>query len=122
MPQKPLLKKGPSFVPTPSDVNWLRLQKDFEKFITQLRYRLKLNQQSSTFRSELQQWHSSNDAQALEPNTNTQDQFQPPAPPKRVDYNTPMYCSKKTYNKSLEMFIKKVEKELFDPENGKNVR
>ena len=62
MPQKPLLKKGPSFVPTPSDVNLVRLQKDFKKFITQLRYQLKLNQQSSTFRSELQQWDSSNDA------------------------------------------------------------
>ena len=62
MQQKPLLKKGPSFVPTPSDVNWLRLQKDFEKFVTQLRYQLKLNQQSSTFRKELQQCHSSNNA------------------------------------------------------------
>ena len=49
MPQKPLLKKGPSFVPTPSEVNWLRLQKDFEKFVTQLRYQLKLNQQSSKY-------------------------------------------------------------------------
>ena len=33
-----------------------------------------------------------------------------------------MYCSKKTYNKSLEMFIKKVEKELFESDNVKNVR
>ena len=33
-----------------------------------------------------------------------------------------MYRSKETYNKSLEMFIEKVEKELFDPENVKNVR
>ena len=33
-----------------------------------------------------------------------------------------MYCSKKTYNNSLEMFIKKVEKELIEPDNVKNVR
>ena len=53
-PQKWLLKKGPSFVPTPSDINWLTLRKDFDKFVNQLRYQLKhTNQQSSTLRSEL---------------------------------------------------------------------
>ena len=51
-----------------------------------------------------------------------QDQFQPPPPSKRVDYNTSMFCSKKTYNKSLEMFTKKVKKELFEPEKVKKVR
>ena len=29
---------------------------------------------------------------------------------------------KETYNKSLKMFVKKVEKELLDPENVKNIR
>ena len=33
-----------------------------------------------------------------------------------------MYCFKKTYNKSLEMFIERIEQELFDPENVENVR
>ena len=33
-----------------------------------------------------------------------------------------MYRSKETYNNRLEMFIKKVEEELFDPGNFKNVR
>ena len=33
-----------------------------------------------------------------------------------------MYRSKDTYNKSLEIFIKKFEKDLFDPGNAKNVR
>ena len=33
-----------------------------------------------------------------------------------------MYRFKKTYNKSLEMFIERIEQELFDPENVKNVR
>ena len=32
-----------------------------------------------------------------------------------------MYHSKETYNNRLEMFVKKVEKELFDPGNFKNV-
>ena len=67
------------------------------------------------FRSELQPHRSSNDAGGVELNTNSQEQFLPP-PPKRINNNTPMYRSKETYNKRLEMFIKKVEKELFDPE------
>ena len=72
-----------------------------------LRYQLKhTNQQSSTFRSELQPHCSSNDAEILEPNINTQERL-PPPPPKRLNNNTPMYHSKETYNKSLEMFIKK---------------
>ena len=33
-----------------------------------------------------------------------------------------MYRFKKTYNKSLEMFIERIEQELFDPENVENVR
>ena len=28
--QKPLLKKGPSFVPTPTDINWYEVRKDFK--------------------------------------------------------------------------------------------
>ena len=104
------------------------MQKDFNKFENQLRYQLKhTNQQSSTFRSELQPHLSSNDSQVPESNTNMKEQFLPPPPPlppppKRIDNNSPMYYSKETYNKGLEMFIKKVEKELFDPENVKNVK
>ena len=120
--QKSLLKKGPSFVPTSSNVNWLTLWKDFGKFDNQLKYQLKhTNQQSSTLRNELQPYHSSKDADVLEPNTNTHEQL-PPPPPKEVDNNTPMYRSKETYNRSLEIFIRKVKKELFDPENVKNAR
>ena len=120
-PQKLLLKKGPSFVPTPSDNNWLTLRKDFDKFVNQLRYQVKhTNQQSSTFRSELQPHHSSNDADVLEPKPNTQESL--PQPPKRVNNNTPIYHSKEIYNKSLEMFMENVEKELLDLENVKNVR
>ena len=40
-PQKPLLSKGPSFVPTPKDVNWYELRKNFTKFVNQLRFKLK---------------------------------------------------------------------------------
>ena len=35
--QKTLLKKGPSFVPTPTDINWYNVRKDFTKFINKTR-------------------------------------------------------------------------------------
>ena len=38
--RKSLLQKGPSFVPTPSDINWYEVRKDFDKFVSQLRYRV----------------------------------------------------------------------------------
>ena len=31
--------KGPSFVPTPSDVNWYEMRKDFDKFVNQLHFK-----------------------------------------------------------------------------------
>ena len=89
------------------------MRRDFDKFVNQLRYQLKhTNQQSSIIRSELQPHRLSNDARVLESNTNTQEQFlPPPPPPKRVNNITPMHRPQETYNKSLEMFIEKVEKE-----------
>ena len=32
-----LLKKSPSFIPTPKDVNWFNLRQDFDKFTNQSR-------------------------------------------------------------------------------------
>ena len=40
-PQKSLLSKGSSFVPTSKDVNWYELRKNFTKFVNQLRFKLK---------------------------------------------------------------------------------
>ena len=39
--QKSILAKGPTFVPTPTSVNWLDLHKDFDEFFIQLRYEFK---------------------------------------------------------------------------------
>ena len=38
--QKSLLRNGPSFVPTPSDINRYAVRRDFDKFVNQLRYRV----------------------------------------------------------------------------------
>ena len=45
-----------------------------------------------------------------------------PPPPVKTSKFAPLYRSKKTDNKDLEMFIKKIEKDLFNPENVKKVR
>ena len=42
--QKSLLRKGPSFAPTPSDINWYEVRGDFDRFDNQLRYRVTLPQ------------------------------------------------------------------------------
>ena len=33
-----LLRKGPSFVPNPTDINWQNLKRDFHNFVNQLRH------------------------------------------------------------------------------------
>ena len=45
-----------------------------------------------------------------------------PPPPAKTSKFAPLYRSKKTDSKDLEMFIKKIEKDLFNPENVKKVR
>ena len=36
--QKTLLKKGPSFIPTPTNINWYDDRKDFTKLINKIRH------------------------------------------------------------------------------------
>ena len=36
--QKTLLKKGPSFIPTPTNINWYDNRKDFTKLINKIRH------------------------------------------------------------------------------------
>ena len=36
--QKSVLAKGPSFIPTPNEVNWLNIIKELDSFFNQLRY------------------------------------------------------------------------------------
>ena len=36
--KKSLLRKGPSFVPNPTDINWQNLKRDFDNFINKLHH------------------------------------------------------------------------------------
>ena len=38
--EQSLLRKGPSFIPTPADINWYSLRRDFDSFVNKLRYRV----------------------------------------------------------------------------------
>ena len=36
--EKSLLRKCPSFIPNPTDINWFNLKRDFDNFVNKLRY------------------------------------------------------------------------------------
>ena len=117
--QKSVLAKGPTFVSTPTSVNWLDLRKDFDTFVNQLRYGFKEQ------RTQHQEQGSSanNDLQSLQHQISNKDENNNlPPPPVKTNKFEPLYRSKETDNKSLEMFIEKIEKDLFNPENVKKVR
>ena len=103
--QKILFMKGPSFVPTPSDVNWYEMRKDFDKFANQLRFKAKNTLEANSN-------NTTNDNINIGLNT-----------PKKPESETaPLYRTKETKYKSLETFIENMEKDLFDPGNVKITR
>ena len=108
-PQKSLLSKGPSFVPTPKDVNWYELRKNFTKFVNQLRFKLKQYQLNQDHQN---QQELSNPI----PSKNLPNKASLPPPHPRQDKRYgPLYNSKPANNRSLELFIDNTEKDLFNP-------
>ena len=111
---KSVLAKGPTFVSTLTSVNWLDLRKKFDKFVNQLRYEFKKQrtqhqEQGISANNELQSlWYQISNK---EENNNL------PPPPVKTNKFPPLYRSNETDNKSLEMFIEKIDKDLFNPEN-----
>ena len=51
--QKSLLKKSPSFVPTPTDINWYEVRKDFTKFTNKIRHLTDLDQKQEPVHPEV---------------------------------------------------------------------
>ena len=114
-PQKSVLTKGPSFIPTPNDVNWLNVRKDLDSFINQLRYFA-----NNTF-------HEGQEVEVAEiPPNQEQERADPkiPGDPPKTKKNKTgaMYKSKPTSNKNLELFIENLEKDLINPKNVKKFR
>ena len=43
-----LLRKGPSFIPTPTDINWCSLRRNFDIFVGKIRYRVSKPEETSS--------------------------------------------------------------------------
>ena len=110
--QKSLLKKGSSFVPTPTDINWYEVCKDFTKFISKIRDLADLDQQQEQVHPPVK---------SNEPTTN-ENNFPPGKPPAKANPYQRLYRSKPSTNNSVELFIKRIEKELFNPNNIRKIR
>ena len=102
-----LLAKGPSFIPSPADINWYELRKDFTTFANQLRYKAKQSQLTSIEPSESKS------------NNITNSFLSPPVRPARY---TPLYRAKETNIRSLVLFTENLEKDIFDTATVRNVR
>ena len=110
--QKSLLKKGPSFVPTPTDINWYEVRKDFTKFTNKIRHLADLDQQQEQVHPQVK---------SNEPTTN-ENNFPPGKPPAKANPYQQLYRSKPSTNNSVELFIKSIVKELFKPRNVRKIR
>ena len=110
--QKSLLKKGPSFVLTPTHINWYEVRKHFTKFTNKVRHIADLAQQQEQVHSQV----NSKEATINENN------FPPGEPPPKINPYQQLYRSKPSTNNSVELFIKSTEKGLFNPNNIKKAR
>ena len=93
---KSLLRKGPSYVPSPKDINLHKLKQDFDTFVNKLR-----KHHQSQF-------------------ITTEDKNEPPAPKtKEKLYN---FRARPVNNHSLENFIEMLETDIFRPDNYQRIR
>ena len=104
-PQKSVLANGPSFIPTPNDVSWLKVRKELDSFIKQL-----LNFASKAFgkgkKIELAKIAPDQEQETANPKI-------PGDPPKaKKNKIGAMYESKPTSNKNPELFRVDLEKHL----------
>ena len=104
--QKTLLKKGPSFILTSTDINWYDACKDFPKFLNKIRHFADVQKQ--------QQQLEVNPENFVSTSINI---FPPGKPPTGSSDSKQLYKSKQSNNSSLELFIDTSEKEIFNPKN-----
>ena len=110
--QKSLLRKGPSFVLTLTDINWYEVRKDITRFTNKIRHFAVLDQQ---------QEHVHPQVNSNEPTINDNN-FPPGKPSHKANPYQQLYRSKPSTNNSIELFIKSIEKELFNPNNIEKTR
>ena len=107
--QKSVLAKGRTFVPIPTSVNWFNLRKDFDKYVNKLRYGFK----KPCTQHQEQGVSANNELQSVRHQVSNKDENNNLPPPSvKTNKFAPLYRLNETDNKSLEMFIEKIEKDL----------
>ena len=96
----------------PTDINWYKVCKDFTKFTNKIRHLADLDQQQEQVQPQVK----SNEA------TTNENDFLPGKPPPKANPYQQLYRSKPSTNNSVELFIKSIEKELFNPNNIRKTR
>ena len=107
--EKSLRKKGPSFVPTPTDINWCNLWQDFDSFVNKFRYHALKTEKNLVEDNQTSTTLSVESFQLSNSSVNT----------RSPDIN---FKSEKTNVNCLETFIELVEKDLFQPCNYHKVK
>ena len=108
--EQSFLRKGPSFIPTTTDINWYNLRNDFDNFVNKLRYRVSKPAETSSINVT----YTTNISNSLV------HQLGNPsieAKPSNVNFR-----KKKRNISSLEAFIELFEKDLFKPSNYNKIK
>ena len=100
-----LFRKGPSFVPTPSDLNWYEVRRDFVKFVNRLRYRVTHSTDITSNQKVLSESPTAGNINVI------------PNPPRKKSTASRLYHSKETKCKSLELFMEAMKNDLFNHGN-----
>ena len=108
--EQSLLRKGSSFIPTPTDINWSNLRRNFDSFVNKLRYRVSKPAETSSINVN----HTSNISNSL-----VRQLGNPPIEAKSSNVN---FNKEKTNISSLEAFIELLEKDLFKPSNYSKIK
>ena len=116
--QKTLLKKGPSFIPTPTNINQYDVCKDFTKFNNKISHFTDVSDQPVQQQKQQQQLEV-NPENIVSTSINV---FPPGKPPPVSNDSKQLYKSKQSNNSSLELFIVIIEKEIFNPKNIRKTR
>lgn len=103
---KQLCAKGPSFVPTPQNFDWLQLQKDFDAFQSRIRARFIFREKDTNEKSNI-----------TEKDTSTHQNKSINRPPKKKT----KWSSPRTTSPELEMFLSNVERALFEDTSQRRV-
>ena len=110
--RKSLPKKGPSFAPTSTDINWYEVCKDFTKFTNKFRHLADLDRQQEQVQPQV----NSN-----EPTIN-ENNFPPGKLHPKINPYQQLYRSKPSTNNSVELFIKSIKKNFLTPIKLKKTR